>query len=236
MLRDSLLLVLASSVVGSSAPRMCSVRAFPEFRPASATVLLGRLTGETAPAPPSDVDTSPLPGHQAAFGVHLAFRIRVARLGGAHQDTLAAVLAATRDSTVWVVPWGRDPTCYPVPWRSSRDWAPIDSLGTSQLRLRPPSAWHGGRPTFDAFGADRAAYPHGIYFRTGYPDVADITRGEGLSAEEYFDLLTALPPVPPSAPRSDPLPRQLQEWADAHPALAAKLPASRILAAWRPRD
>ena len=186
----------------------CSLSPFPIFRDSSTIVLLGKAEQELAPT----VD-----------GV--AQRILVLRLGGAHRDAISMHLRKRSDRAVWVVPRGHDGACRPTPWRGPPMWAPLDSTGVYELRLRPEPSWVAGWPTFDAYTASLQPCPLRI------AGVTQATRRSALSASEYFDFLLTLPGSPPE--QSSRMPPSLQRWIARHGDLAERFPAARTVEFWR---
>lgn len=233
----SLLHVLAAMTVAlaPAAPALsaelsrCSRVPFPVARNPELAVLLGSATADTILAGPGDVE--PSPGHwgrgrnRAIYGQV----VEIERLAGSDSALLSGAFQTQGNRRVLIVPWDYDPSCRTAVWSRSAQWVPLGEPGTFAVRLRPPQEWAGGIPTFDAFAADLAPYPLGLFFQHGYRGTDALRTQPSLSAAEYFELYLALPEREASQQNPAAAAALMAKWENENPALAVKYPATEIL-------
>ncbi|HEX8451524.1 MAG TPA: hypothetical protein VF647_05470 [Longimicrobium sp.] len=107
-------------------------------------------------------------------------------------------------------------------WQTSARWTPPGAQVMVDARLRPPSEWIGGRPTFDV-EPGHGAYPDG--YTHGAPDSTETI----LTPAQVFELTRSLPLY--EQVERDPFAayRGLLRWARTHPRLARRFPAKYAL-------
>ncbi len=108
--------------------------------------------------------------------------VRVTRYGGP-----GLPLSAERDSLAVVVPWDYDAQCRAIRWTQSDRFVAPGTLLFFQPTLRERADWVGGRPTFDAFVPEAAAFPN------ANSSVVRAGRVELLAPELLFELYRRVP-------------------------------------------
>ena len=216
----------------STRARMCSLESLAIARDTAGTHFVATALADTVLAGPGSVRPSDQEGHSGpahARPVHGQL-MRIDTLGGANSEAVRAAAARSGTRDVVVVPWDYDPGCMPTYWSPSARWVEPGLTGFYTVRARPTSEWVGGRPTFDAFAAALEPYPHRRIFLAGYDGTGAFRRRASLTPVEMFSLYQALPPQgarTASGDSADLAP--LRAWAAAHPELAIKHPADRML-------
>jgi hypothetical protein len=162
---------------------------------AGETVVLALATGDTLLAGPGAIRTGEGGGHSGsgAPGPIYGQLFRVQRLARADSARVAAVLERRGDDRVAIVPWDYDPTCVPVRWTRGFAWVKSAEPAVFTLTLRPDSLWVDGVPVFDAIAAATEPYPHSPLYTDTTRNYRVRERGPLLRADEYFELLRAVP-------------------------------------------
>lgn len=144
--------------------------------------------------------------------------VEVERIGGAAAEALDPSVRR-----VVLVAWGYDQRCNTIPWAGSARWAEPGTRGLFTALLRDRMHWAGGLPTLDVYTPDSQPYPQRGRGAQLPPDSL-------LPVEDYFALIGLLPMRGQSdAPAAkEYLP--VFQWAERHPGLAVRYPASRITA------
>jgi hypothetical protein len=139
------------------------------------------------------------------------------------------VFERTGSTRVVIVPWDYGPDCRPTYWATGAAWVRVGEPGAYTVSLRPDSLWVDGVPTFDAFMAAWEPYPLGSFLQRGYGSTDALRTSPSLTAAEYFAMLRALPDWDMMTASPDDAWAMVLRWQEAHPDLAAKYPASRII-------
>jgi hypothetical protein len=225
-----LLVVPRSDSLARPFVSLCSLSSFPLGRSSTGTYFVATTLSDTVLAGPGNVQLSQIgnghwgPGRpRAVYGL----LVRVDTLGGAQVASMRAAFARNRSREALIVPWDYDASCQPTYWTRSVQWVRPGSEGFYTVRARPPAEWINGRPTFDAFFADRHPYPHAPFFQAGYRGTDALRTRPSLTPAEMFSLHEALPTA---SPRDSAAVAPLRQWAAQHPDLAAKFPADVIIA------
>ena len=143
-------------------------------------------------------------------------RVRVLRSAGASESQAGEAV---------LVPWAYREDCRPIGWTDRLDWIRAGTRGMVTGWLRPREHWLADLPTYDVEMAWREPI-----WAEGEPRWTTTASGEALmTPEEFLELYAALPTVG----ELDRSPRdaadKLRRWEQAHPALAARAPATTIL-------
>jgi hypothetical protein len=206
---------------------LCSLALLPSRRPVNASVLLASASPDTIAAGPGHVISSGDRGHfgSGAPGPIYGQVFTVARFGGADSTTLARAFQRRRDTRVVIVPWDYDPACKTTRWTRGFAWVPIAKPGTFMLKLRPDSLWADGLPVFDVFVAEFQPYPLSpAYVRI----LQEIQPRRAMSAEQYFELLSAMPTDEDRYNMPDSAWVMFARWQATRADLASLYPASEI--------
>ncbi len=222
-----------SAGVAPAAALRCSLVPIPLGRDTAASYFVGTATADTVLAGPGTVEPGVEAGHWGTGASRAVYGqvVRVDTLGGAHAAALRGAITRAGTADVVVVPWDYDPGCKPTFWNRSARWVEPGLVGFYRIRLRDPSAWASGRPTFDAFHASLQPYPHGAFFQAGYRGTDAIRTRPSLDAVEMFAFYEGLPTY--REREHDPLraSERITAWQRAHPDLARKYPADEVIAA-----
>lgn len=143
------------------------------------TVLIASATGETEVI--DVVATFPL---AQPISQTVAHRFRVER-------TLPSDAPLAPGQTFLVIPWGYDGGCRREVFEEP--WMPAGERGV--FVLGPHRVHDSGERVVDLLGW-HAPYPQGAFLRYMQPVPVPRERGEWLSVDELFDLVSALPPYP----------------------------------------
>lgn len=214
---------------------MCMMSALPAARDTASTYFVATAlpdtvaaTAGTGPATALDIlSLSTPPGlepppdpKQVVFGQEVRLQI----VGGSHAEILQG-LVETGHRDALLIPWGYQANCSPVLWQESARWIVEGSKGFFRARLRPPSDWVGGIPTFDVQAAWHQPYPTGAWIRRegGQDNEMAI-----LTPEQLFDLYRALPDYETFSRDPDKALRSFEQWEQANPNLVRRWPAWRI--------
>ncbi|MEW5930168.1 MAG: hypothetical protein AB1941_22145 [Gemmatimonadota bacterium] len=183
--------------------------------------LVATARADTVAAGPGSVRYEVSPGHfgpgrdRAVYGQV----VEVERIGG-----MAARRLEGYAGRAVVVPWDYGPDCKPTPWAGSARWVEPGSRGLFVASLRDTAHWAGGLPTFDVHSPGSDPYPQRT-MRRGRSLPADSL----LSVDDYFALMELLPHPDRVERAAADAYRPLLQWAERHPELARRYPASRIL-------
>ena len=225
-------LMVATASSPGAPPVLCSVFTHGRLPDTTSTYLLAKAMPDTVATGAGAVEPAGGPGHTGAGRTRTVYGqlVRVERLGGADSATVAGVLAERSDSTVVLVPWDYDPSCRPTFWNGSARWVPVGEEGAfRKARLRPPAQWVDGTPTFDVFLAALEPYPLGLRHRREAERAEDRDRGRRLTAGEYYELYSALPPSHLVNGRPDAALALVADWERRNPDLPAVPPAPDVL-------
>jgi hypothetical protein len=204
-----LLMVWAASAC-TSAPDCASVIRF-EGPSSGELVLLGTATGDTTLPPPIRRGTA---GPPPAPAYRFVVRRASAMLPSAQAfDGLAGPgppfpwngqlgsPALSAGESFYVVPRGHDSTCRPTEW-SRGEWVPA---GAHAVFVVSRAEFYLGIPVFEVLG-DFSAYPYGAALgRTAAVENVPDDVSEWLTAREYFQLLSGLPPMDDTRSREEQL-------------------------------
>lgn len=152
-------------------------------------------------------------GHygRASRRVQYGQLVRVTRYGGPGMP-----LSADRDSLAVVIPWDYDAQCRAIRWTQSDRFVAPGTLLFFQPTLRERADWVGGRPTFDAFVPEAAAFPNANSY------VVRAGRVELLAPELLFELYSRVPTRQAVEQRGWGAVTPVLEWARVHlPSLEA---------------
>ena len=224
----------AFTTLGHPAPRpaVCSLVPIATYRDTATTFFVGAGAPDTVLAGPGSTTVGRGAGHWGRATGRPIFGqvVRVGdALGGAASPALERAFARLGRREVVVVPWDYAPDCEPVPWGRSARWVETTEPGFFRARPRPESQWLEGRPVLDAYRADLEPYPHAVFFQRGYRGTDALKTGPSLTPDEYFGLYAVLPDQTQYASGSDSALTALAVWERAHPEVAKKYPAPRIL-------
>jgi hypothetical protein len=208
--------------VGAAPLAACDPAWLPSARPDGITAFVALALAETV----LDTFAPPL-----AARTHTLFAQRLDAFAGHSRGGQRVRLLRSSDASVArageavLVPWAYRPDCRPVAWTDRLDWIPAGTRGVVTAWLRPREQWLANLPTYDV----EMAWREPIWVE-GEPRWTMTGSGEALmSPEEFFELYSALPTVA----EMDRSPRdaadKLRRWEQAHPALAARVPATTIL-------
>lgn len=210
-------------------PLRCSISVRPGFRARAETVLLATGSSDSAGTGAGTVVASFEVGHSGSGepGPIYGQRFEVARFGGADSARLARAYERLGDTSAIIVPWDYDPGCSPTRWARSAAWVPPSEAGTFTVALRAESLWVNGVPVFDAFIAAMEPYPLSPVYRGADRFAAPFRTTRHLSADEYFELVLAMPTRQDQWETPDAAWRTFLRWRDAHPDLAELYPANQ---------
>jgi hypothetical protein len=226
----TMLTVIAAADAGDAA--RCSVVPFAGGREPGAALLLGTASPDTVAAGAGEVTTGGDGGHAGRVGSGPIFGqlIEVARHAGADSLVLARAFERSGSGRVVIVPWSYDAACQPIRWTRGAAWVSLAEPGVFAVRPRPDSLWAGGVPTFDAFMATFEPYRHGDFYRRGHMGTDSLRTTRSLTPAEYFELLRVIPDWETLNTAPEDSWDAILEWQAAHPELAARFPATRMIA------
>src|SRR5688572_27051548 len=204
----------------------CSIRVVPGYRVRADAVLLATASADTVLTGPGHIVPSVFGGHSGAGAPGPIFgqMFEAARFSSADSARLATAFKTRGDMRIVIVPWDYDPACDPTRWTGGFAWVPAAKAGTFTVALRPDSLWTDGIPVFDAFIAAWEPYPYPQPPR----EPPSFRTAEALSAEQYFELLTAMPTGEDQRERPDSAWRAFLRWRDANPALVGRYPVNQL--------
>lgn len=205
----------------------CSLSPFRVGR--SDLYLVGTALSDTLFAGPGEVVPSGQPGHWGSGERREVYGqlVRVELLNPDAPVELREALDHADPPNVLMVPWDYDPSCATTYWTRSARWIEPGLEGFYIARLRPRTLWVEGRPTFDAFLADLAVYPHGSFFVAGYRGTRERL---SLTAREYFSLHSALPTAGETRESVSKALDRVRAWEAENPDLTGRYPADETLA------
>jgi hypothetical protein len=166
-----------------------------------------------------------------AARTHTLFARRLGELAGRSRGGQRVRVLRSADASesqareAVLVPWAYREDCRPIEWTDRLDWIPVGTRGVVTGWLRPRQHWLADLPTYDV----EMAWREPVWIE-GEPRWTSTGTGEPLmTAEEFLKFYTVLPAVG----ELDRSPREaadrLRRWEQAHPALAARVPATTIL-------
>lgn len=144
--------------------------------------------------------------------------VEVERIGG----TAAGVLDPSVRRVV-LVAWDYDPRCNTIPWAGSARWMEPGTRGLVTALLRDRAHWAGGLPTLDVYTPHSQPYPQRSKRAHLPPDSL-------LPVEDYFALIGLLRIRGQSDWMDTKVHLPVFQWAERHPGLAGRYPASEITA------
>jgi len=157
----------------------------------------------------------------------LGQEVTVLRTGGSQSGRLNKALKKSRNKAL-LVPWDDDPACKRMVWNSpTLPWR-SGHRGMFVAKLRPESEWAEEKPTFDIHPAFTEPYPDALFYRRGWRQTRPIERGD-LSVEQYWRLYEALPEYKTAKENPKLALETFNKWVKAHPDLANRYPAKRIV-------
>jgi hypothetical protein len=207
----------------------CSIRLVPGLRSGTETVVLATGAGDTILAGPGPTESSTHGGHTgtgAPGPIHGQVFV-VARFAGANSELLSRAFRERRDRRVVIVPWAYDPSCRTSQWTSASAWTTIGEPGTFTLELRPEAQWADGMPVFDAFIAAFEPYPLSPAYRYDR-FAARFDSSTWLSAEQYFELLEAMPASEEWHEEPDSAWHRFLRWQNDNAMLTSLYPANQV--------
>jgi hypothetical protein len=219
-------LVLVSALPARSEPaRTCSLQNIGIARSPGAYMVFVASRDSVAVPAWSRPSARP-PESSTAFGQ----LVRVTRfLDGT--ATRSADLPASGFEMAVLVPWGLSAGCGTTGWGgASHLWVRSSEPAFVNASLRPRSAWANGIPTFDVYVAYEEPFPHEPWLSANHVVEPPRDRGQILTADEYFQLYTALPTFEDWERGPHESRVRIRAWLASRPALASKYPASALLA------
>lgn len=213
----------------------CSLVPVATLRDSSVAFFVATAKPDTVAAGAGSVRPSPFGGHWGRANNRVIYGqvVTVHELGGAAAAVAESSFVGRGAREAIAVPWDYDAACQPVSWARSARWVTDAQPGFYRARLRPSTEWPDGRPTYDVYHADIEPYPHGLFFQRGYRGTDGAQTATALTATEYFGLYAALPDAATKTCDPQRALRQLADWEAAHPDVADRFPATRVV--WQAR-